>query len=141
MRADRVQGKAEARQHNAFTAYMPSSRMVTTLDILSRRLYPKQSLLERYENSLHVCILIFLAFIQVGYKNNFTIAKSEVGGEMVNCVLLLQRGLPPLRRIEFSNIGVFVLQHGKTLLLENVWLDIIKRRYNKNIIKRCYNQY
>jgi hypothetical protein len=61
---------------------------------------------------------------------------------MVNCMLLLQQGLPPLRRIKFSNIGVFVLLHGKTLLLENVRLEIIKRRYNnKKIIKRRYIQY
>jgi hypothetical protein len=41
---------------------------------------------------------------------------------MVNRILLLHQGLLPLQRIKFSNIGVHVLMHGKTLLLENARL-------------------
>ena len=137
MRADRVQGKAEERQRNAFNTYMYRICIVTSLIFLVNDCAQNSRYFWWYKNSLHVSLLIFLAFIRVGYKNNFTVAKSEVGGEMVNCMLLLQQGLPPLRRIKFSNIGVFVLLYGKTLLLENVRLEIIKRRYNnKKIIKR-----
>jgi hypothetical protein len=61
---------------------------------------------------------------------------------MVNCTLLLHQGLLTLQRIKCSNIGVHVLLHGKTLLLENAQLGITKQRYtNKKIIKRWYNHY
>jgi hypothetical protein len=69
--------------------------------------------------------------------NDFIIAKNEVAGGMLNCTFLLHQGLLPLQRIKVSNTGVHVLLHGKTLLLENSCLGIIKQSCNnKKIIKR-----